>query len=135
MPIIATIAWSWLSSAWGGFIFPLLAKIPWQVWAGIGLVIAFLWYGHVRENRGYDKCHAEVVTATNKEEAKRLEAANQALSEAQSRASESADRARQLSEALDETQKQVRDLKNAKTVCLPDSITRQYNSSRVRKLR
>ena len=133
MPLLFTIGWSWMSSAWGGFIFPLLAKIPWQVWAGIGLVVAFFWYGHVRENRGYEKCHVQVVEAANKEKARQQEAADEAVKEAQSRATESAQRAQSLQEDLDATQKQVGELKNAKTVCLPGSITGQFDGSRVRK--
>lgn len=133
MPLLALpVIWSWISSGWVAFILPLLKAIPWQVWAALGLIIAFLYYGHVREKRGYETCHIQVVTATRIEDARRLEAANATLLEAQSRAQESARRASSLEGELSDTQKQVQELKTAKTVCLPKSITDRYGSGRVR---
>jgi uncharacterized protein HemX len=127
MPILATIAWSWITSVGGGII----AKVPWQVWVIIAAVIGVFYYGHVRENRGYDRCHTEVVEATKKETARQVHAAEDSKAEAQSRASESAERARQLEETLNAKQKQVDQLKTAKTICLPDAITRQYAPRRL----
>lgn len=133
MPLLALpVIWSWISSGWVAFILPLLKVIPWQVWAILGLIVAFLYYGHIRENRGYDKCHVEVVNTTRMEDARRLEAANATLLEAQSRAQESARRASSLEGELSDTQKQVQELKTAKTVCLPKSVTDRYGSGRVR---
>lgn len=133
MPVLIPIIWSWISSGWVAFILPLIKKIPWQVWAAIAIIIGVLYYGHVREKRGYEKCHQQVVTATNAEEARRLEAANAALSEAQSRAQESARRAQDMEDANVDLQKQVGQLKTAKTVCLPKSITDQYSIGRMRR--
>jgi len=134
MPFLALpIIWSWVSSGWVAFALPLIKKIPWQVWLALGLLVAFLYYGHVREKRGYDRCHAQVVTATNKENARRLEAANESLIEANKRAQESARRASTMEEENAKLQGDVAKLKTAKTVCLPKSITDQYGIGRVRR--
>ena len=132
IPLVFTIARSYLSS----YILPILAKIPWQVWAALGLLIAFLYYGHIRENRGFAKCQTQVEAATAKENTRRQEAAEGALKEAQSRASESARRASELEGRNEELQGAVAKLKNATTVCVPKSITDRFNRPRsVRNIR
>lgn len=135
IPLVATIAWSYLSS-WGGFILPLLSKIPWQVWAGIAGILGILYYGHIRENRGFEKCHVQVVAATQQENAHRQEAADGALKEAQSRASDSARRALELEDRNGELQKDVAALKTSGTICVPKSITDRLSKPRsVRNIR
>jgi hypothetical protein len=130
MPIglLISIAGSWFSSG----LFPLLKKVPWQVWAAIAGVLAIMYYGHVREKRGFAKCHDAVVTATEVETKRRAEAAEASAAEAQSRASESAQRAKDLEGELNVTQKEVAKLKNAKVECLPGAITDRFQRSRVR---
>lgn len=39
----------------------LLKKIPWKVWAVIGIVAAGLWWGHLRYEAGYAARDAEAV--------------------------------------------------------------------------
>ena len=134
MPFLALpIIWSWVSSGWVGFVLPLLKLIPWQVWAAIGLALAFMYYGSVREKRGYAACTAQVQEATRIEETHRLTAANQALQEAQRRASESARRAQELQGELNDVQLEVGKLKTAKNVCLPSAVTDKFGRSRVRR--
>lgn len=129
LPVLAVVG-SWASSGWAAFVLPLLKKVPWQVWATIGAVILALWYGHVREKRGYDKCHMQVVETTNKEKARQLQAANDSMVEAQKQAAESQDRANALKDELDKVNDDVKKLKNAKQVCLPKSITDRLNRPR-----
>lgn len=132
IPLILTVARSYLTS----YVLPIVAKIPWQVWAGIAALIGVLYYGHIRENRGYEKCHTQVVAATVKENARRQEAAEGALKEAQSRASESARRASVLEDRNGELQADVNKLKTAQTICVPKSITDRFNKPRgVRNIR
>lgn len=128
MPFLVTIGWSWITSIGGGII----SKIPWQVWAAIVGVLALMYYGHVREKRGYDRCTAQVRAATGAEMLKRAKAAEDSAQEALNNAAESAERARTLQGELDATQVEVAKLKNAKTVCIPKSITDRYQRGRVR---
>lgn len=129
LPLLG-IAWSWMSSGWVAFALPLLKKVPWQVWAILGAIVLALWYGHVREKRGYDKCHVQVVEATRVEDARRIKAANDSMVEAQKQAAESQDRAIALKDELDKVNDDVKMLKNAKQVCLPKSITDRLNRPR-----
>lgn len=116
-------AWSWI-----GTFGNLLSKIPWQVWAAIGGVIAVLYYGHVRENRGYAKCEAAVVVATNKEKARQTQVADQALAASRERELAAQAKATEASDELDKLQRQVEGLKTSKTTCLPANITKQYRN-------
>ena len=135
LPIL-TVAWSWMTSGWVAFVLPLIRKIPWQVWAILGAIVLTLYYGHVREKRGFNKCHAQVVEATRVEEARRQTAANESITEANRRAQESAARASELKDELDGVREEARKLKNANTVCLPKSITDRFNKPRsVRNIR
>lgn len=129
MPILL-MAGSWITSGWAAFVLPLLRKIPWQVWAILGAIVLTLYYGHVREKRGYNKCQVQVVEATRIEEAHRLTAANDAITEANKRAQESAARASQLKDELDDVRIDAAKLKNAKETCLPKSITDRFNKPR-----
>lgn len=126
IPLVATIAGSYLTSAWGGWILPLLSKIPWQVWAAIAGIIAILYYGHVREARGYDKCQAAVKIATDKEIARQSQISTDVLREAQQRAADASKRELEAKDEAGKLQADVDRLKTAKTTCLPNSITKRY---------
>lgn len=125
MPLILWQVYAWIGGA-GTFIFPLLKKVPWQVWAAIGGVVAVLWYGHIRENRGYAKCQAQVKIATDHEVARQTEVSQNAIAASQRRAVEAATREQEAKNNADKLQQEVDQLKNAKIICLPDSITRKY---------
>lgn len=131
MPLFFWIAWAWIKSIWSVTLLPLLAKIPWQVWAGLAVVIAFMWYGHVREKRGNDKCWAQVELERAAEVKRQEGVSNDALAAAENEKREAQQNATELKERLDATLKEVDKLKEANQVCLPKSITDQYR--RVRK--
>ena len=133
MPVLLPIIWSWVSSGWVAFALPLIRKIPCQVWAVLGAIVFVLFYGHVREKRGYNKCHMQVVEATRIEEAHRLTAANEAITEANKRAQQSAAEASKLKDELDAARFETGKLKTAQQTCLPKSITDRF--SRPRSLR
>jgi uncharacterized protein HemX len=133
MPILATVAWSWITSIGGG----ILSKVPWQVWAAIGGLILVMYYGHVREKRGYMRCTAQVQKATDAEMRRRTEAANQSAQEAQQLAMDSTERARTLKGELDATQAEMRRLQDElktkggkPTACIPQSITDRWQRTR-----
>jgi hypothetical protein len=128
MPLILWQAFAWGSSIWGGWILPLLAKVPWQVWAAIAGVIAVLYYGHVRENRGYARCQTATEEAQRKEVARQDEVASAALNAARERERLANQRASEAQDELGKLQGEVDKLKTAKTVCLPGSITKQYRN-------
>ncbi len=130
MPLLIPVIWSWISSGWVAFVMPILKWIPWQVWAAIAAIIAVLYYGHVREARGYDKCHVEVVKATNAEVARQAEETRKALDASKLRESDALAKANQTQEDLNNALSDVAKLKTAKTVCLPGSITDQFNGVR-----
>jgi hypothetical protein len=130
MPLLIWQVISWSQSIWVTLLLPFIKMVPWQVWAGIAGVIAVLYYGHVREERGYAKCEARVVEATKAEQTRQGQVADMALQAAKQREDEANTKAQAASEALDATQKQVAALKNAKTTCLPKSITDQYRNAR-----
>lgn len=124
IPLVFTIARSYMSS----FILPILAKIPWQVWAGIAATIAVLYYGHVREARGYERCQAQVKIATDREVARQAQVSENVLREAQTRAADASKRELEATNEASKLQTEVAKLKTAKTVCLPDSITKRYRN-------
>lgn len=127
MPLLLWQAYAWLGSGWFA-ILPLLKKVPWQVWAGIAAVIAILYYGHVRENRGYARCQAAVKVATDKEIARQAQVSEDVLAEASKRAKVAEDNQLEAQRNAAELQKEVDKLKTAKTVCLPGSITKRYRN-------
>lgn len=128
MPILLL----WKAYAWFGtgkaFLMPLLAKIPWQVWAGIAATIAVLYYGHVREARGVAKCQAQVKIATDREIGRQKQVSDTVVREAQERAKIASDKELEATNEAGKLQLEVDRLKNAKTVCLPSSITKRYRN-------
>lgn len=128
LPLIAFQAYAWIGGA-SAFIMPILKKVPWQVWAAIGGIIAVLWYGHIRENRGYAKCQQQVKIATDHEVARQAEISQQAIQNSIKRAQEAEAKAQEVNSANADLQREVDGLKNAKTtVCLPSSITKRYRN-------
>lgn len=127
IPLIFTIARAYLAS-YGAWVLPLLARIPWQVWAAIAAIIAILYYGHIREARGYDKCQAAVLVATNAEIARQSQVSANVLKEAQQRAADAQQRELEAKDEASKLQGDVDKLKNAKTTCLPASITKRYRN-------
>ena len=130
MPLLIPVIWSWLSSGWVAFVLPILKWIPWQVWAALIGLIAVLYYGHVRETRGFERCHIEVVKATNEETARQAEESRKAIEASKLREVEAQKRADQTQEDLNNALSDVAKLKTAKTVCLPGAITDQLNGVR-----
>jgi hypothetical protein len=130
MPLLLWQGWAWLSWLGGGFVLPLLKKVPWQVWAGIACIIAVLYYGHVREKRGYDRCQAEVKVATDTEVNRQNDVANDVINASRQREAEASAEAQQASGERDALLEEVKKLKTAKTVCVPKSITDRYQHPR-----
>lgn len=122
MPLIIWQAWSWLSFLGGG----LIKKIPWQVWVGIAGVIAVLYYGHVREQRGYERCQAQVKEATDREVARQTQVSADAVKASKLREAQALATAEKASEDLKDVQDEIARLKKGDTVCLPKSVTDKY---------
>jgi len=61
-------------------ILAALRKVPWQVWAGAALVVAFLAYGQMQHSRGYSKAEAKWQAAAQAE-ALRQQSINRAAQE------------------------------------------------------
>ena len=120
----------WQAYAWFGtaksIVAPILGKVPWQVWAGIAAVIAVLYYGHTREQRGIARCQAQVKIATDNEVARQTQVSQNAIKEALDRARVASQKEQEAQANADKLQGEVDKLKEAGTKCLPDSITKRY---------
>lgn len=123
MPVYFWVALQGMKSIWTLTLLPLLSKIPWQVWAALGLAIAFFWYGHVRENRGYAKCEVQVQVAKDKEVQRQQDIANRLVAEAKEREARAANKVQKVEEELDNARREAAKLKEANKVCLPRSVT------------
>lgn len=119
-------AFSWLQTGWVAMLLPLIKKVPWQVWAVIACAIGVMWYGHVREKRGYDRCQAQVKIATDHELARQTQVTQSALREALKRAADAQVKEQEANDARDKLQQDVDKLKEASQKCLPKSITDRY---------
>lgn len=122
MPILLL----WQGISWLGTFGTILKKVPWQVWAVIGAVIAVLYYGHVREARGYARCQAAVKIATDHEVARQSEVSQNAIRDALKRAADASAREQEANNERDKLQQDVDKLKEAGQKCLPGTITNRY---------
>lgn len=127
------IAWAWIKSLWEVTLLPLVSKVPWQIWAGLAVVVGFFYYGHVRESRALKECHAQVEQAKNRELARQQEVSDRVIADAKRAEAEAQQEADEMKGRLDHALSDVAKLKEANAVCLPRSITDQYR--RVRKPR
>lgn len=125
IPLLLWKAYAWMGVG-GGFILPLLKKVPWQVWAVIGCILAVLYYGHVREKRGHQRCQAQVKIATDHEIARQTQVTQNALKEAMDRALAASQRELEATRNAEVLQGEVDKLKEAGQKCLPKSITDRY---------
>lgn len=128
MTLLIWQAISWVSWGWGGFLLPILKKVPWQVWVGIAGIIAVLWYGHVREQHGYEKCQAQVKEATDREVARQAQVSKEAIEASKTREAEASAKAQKASEERDAIESEFAKLKESKATCIPKSITDKYRS-------
>jgi flagellar motility protein MotE (MotC chaperone) len=126
MPLMLWIAWAWIKST----IFPLLGKIPWQIWGAIAVAIAFFYYGHIREKRGRDECYAQVEVAKNTEIERQKKVTTEALANAEHEKNVAQQRADELKERLDNALADISKLEDANKTCLPKSVTDQFRGVR-----
>lgn len=124
------VAWAWVKSFWELTLIPIIAKIPWYVWVALVIVIAFLWYGHVREQRALKECYAQVEQAKNLEIQRQQEVADKVVQDAKKREEEAQNQSAKLQEDLNNALHDVAKLKEANKVCLPRSITDQLRGVR-----
>lgn len=125
IPLMLWKAYAWFGTG-SAIIGPILKKVPWQIWVGIAAVIAVLWYGHVREKRGYARCQQQVKIATDHELARQNQVTQNALKDALDRARVAAQREQEANRNADKLQEEVDKLKEAGQKCLPKSITDRY---------
>lgn len=125
IPLMLWKAYAWFGTG-SAILGPIFKMIPWQVWVAIGCVIAVLWYGHVREKRGYEKCQTQVKIATDHELARQTQVNQSALREALKRAADAQVREQEANNERDKLQQDVDKLKEASQKCLPKSITDRY---------
>ncbi len=126
-----SIIWQIVSASISTTIWPIIKKIPWQVWVGVVLVIGVLWYGHYKENKGYSRCELETKIAADKEVSRQKKIAQDAISEAIQRADKANQKLQITEKELNDVLIEASKLKQAKQVCLPTSITGKLR--RVRK--
>lgn len=131
--LYALIAWSWIKSFWQITLLPLVAKIPWQLWAALAVIIGFFYYGHVRESRALKECYAKVEQAKDLERRRQQEVSDKVVADAKQAEAEAQQEAGDMKERLDHALEDVAKLKEANRICLPKSVTDQFG--RVRKPR
>lgn len=124
------IAWAWIKSIWQITLLPLLAKVPWQVWASLVVVVGFFWYGHVRENRALKECHAQVEQAKNRELSRQKEVSDRVVADAKKSEAIAQQEASEMKGRLDNALQDVAKLKDANKVCLPRSVTNKFRRVR-----
>lgn len=124
------IAWAWVKSIWQVTLAPLLAKVPWQVWAGLASVVVVLYYGHVKEQKGIAKCQAQVEIAKNAEIQRQANVAAGAIANAKNEEAQAKQEAAILKGRLDNALQDISKLKDANKVCVPKSITDQFRGVR-----
>lgn len=126
MSIALSIVWAWLrTSGWS-----LLAAVPKQVWYGLAIAAALLYFAHWNQERGRELCQAEVLRKSAAE-AERVRQSDQAAIDAATQ------RAVQAEQAAADRQKEMEDAIAAaqrapqgSRVCLPADVT-----SRLRNIR
>ena len=128
--LYAWVAWAWIKSIWSVTLLPLLAKVPWQFWAGLAVILAFFYYGHVREKRALEACYAKVEQAKNTELDRQREVSDRVVADAKASEAEAQNEAKDTKERLDHALEDVAKLKEANRVCLPRSITDQFRGVR-----
>lgn len=118
MTVALSIVWAWLRTSGVG----LLMLVPKQVWYGLAIAIALLYFAHWNQNRGRELCQAEVRQASQAE-ADRVKRSDQAaIDAAEQRAVEAeqvaADRQKEMEDAI----AAARASANATRVCLPADV-------------
>lgn len=133
MGILALLAmipgFSTVQAIWLAVIAPIIAKIPLKVWLAIGGIIAVMLYGSYRDHKGFNRCSVKYEDAAKAEKARQAEVSSKALQKANERATAAQAQLDKTQEQVDDLNKQVAKLKNAKQVCLPKSVT-----DRIRRL-
>ena len=120
-----------LTAVWG-----FLRGVPTKVWIIVAVVAGVLYYGHWKENRGYEKCQAEIAAVTEALN-KKLAQAREELHETKGQLDEEErQHLSQLKEAQDEADRIQEELNvriaeavakgekpPPRVVCVPKSIT------------
>lgn len=124
MSIALGIVWAWLRTSGVG----LLMLIPKQVWYGLAIALALLYFAHWNQERGRALCQAEVQQASQAE-AERVKQADQAaIAAAERRAVEAeqaaADRQKEMEDAIAAARAAV----DASRMCLPADVTRRLRN-------
>lgn len=130
IPLPFILGWQMISAFFTASILPLVRKIPWQVWAVVGVVVAFMFYGSYREHKGYRKCEIKTEQAAQKEIARQAEVAKSEVAKAKLREADANRRLEQVSKELDNVNEDVAKLKEANKVCLPKSVTDKFRRVR-----
>lgn len=124
-----TLALSFLRYTAFPVVTSFVKLIPWQVWIAIGCLLGVLYYGHWKQNRGYEICQEETEKATIEELDRQHEESRKALEEANQRLAEAEQQNETLNSIIEDIQNAARDLPKDNKCKLPASIT-----DRVRKL-
>lgn len=125
-----SIIWQIVTAFCGTTIWPLIKKIPWQVWVGLAAVLFVLWYGHYKENKGYNKCQIETKAAAQKEIDRQHVVALEAIAKAKKREEDANTKLETIEKELSDALTEAKKLKQANQVCLPSSVT-----TKLRRLR
>lgn len=111
-------------------VVPILKKIPWQVWLALVVVIAFFWYGHTREKRGYAACEVSYKLAANKEIIRQKTVIAEANEKSARLENELSSKATEINNAREQAVEEYRKTEKANAVCLDESITDRLRGKR-----
>lgn len=117
-----TIAWSivlaWFRTSGAG----LVAMIPKQVWYGLAISVAVLYFAHWNQQKGRMLCQAEVRQASQVESDRVRKSDQAAIKVAEDRASKAEQAMADRQKGIEDVNTAARRAPGANNVCIPASV-------------
>jgi hypothetical protein len=118
MTIAWSIVWAWLRTSGVG----LIALVPRQVWYGLAIGVAVLYFAHWNQEKGRALCQAEVRQASQAESDRVKQADQVAIQAAEQRAQRAEQAAADRQKEMEDAIAAARTSANANRVCLPADV-------------
>lgn len=126
MPISLSLIWMYGK----GVLLPMLFKIPKEVWIVIGIIAAFLYYGHYTAKKARLQKDMEYAQKTERERLRQESVFQEETRKANQRAAEATRKLTDLEREIEDVKTAVSKDPKSGNVCLPPNIT-----DRLRKLK